>query len=60
MFRYVCIIFRESYHSTLLMLQKPLRLQTQQNQYIQMYTYVIVTVDDKIQSKQFCELCQLL
>ena len=33
---------------------------TQQNQQVKMFTYVIVTVDDKIESIKRCELCQLL
>jgi len=40
----------------LLQLQNSLRLQTQYNQYIKMFTYLIVTVDDKIQSTKRCQL----
>ena len=50
MFRYIFIIFRQCYPSTVIILQISFRLQTQYNQYIKMFTYVIVTVDDKIQS----------
>ena len=42
MFRYIFIIFRQCYPSTVLILQISFRLQTQYNQYIKMFTYVIV------------------
>jgi len=45
--------------STLLQLQNPLRLQTQYNQYIKMFTYLIVTVD-KIQSTKRCQLSTVI
>ena len=59
MFQFICIIFSDSYPSILLKLQKSLRLQTQCNQQIKTLTYVIIIIDDKIQSIKCCELCQL-
>ena len=56
MFRSTRIIFRQSYPSTLLKLQKLQVLKNQQNQYIKMFTFVIVTVDDRRQSIERCEL----
>jgi hypothetical protein len=56
MFPSTRIIFKKSYTSTLLKLQKSLRLQTQQYLYTKMPTYLIVTVGDKIQSIKRCEL----
>ena len=56
MFRYICIIFRESCPSTLLNLPKPLKVTNSIKQYIKMFTYVNVTVDDKIQSIKRCGL----
>jgi len=60
MFRSTSIIFKQSYSSTLLKLQKSIVLETQQYQYTKLLTYVIVTVYDKIQSIKRCELSAVI
>ena len=60
MFRYICIIFREPYASTVVKLQKPLRIPTQYNQYIKMFAYEIVTVDDDMKPTERCELSTVI